>query len=519
MHLDSKELIDQASSKVLAAILQQVPVGVVVADAPSGRILLCNGEAERIWGRSIEPGESIWAYRPGLVAQANGEPYGPGELPLARALRTGEVITGEHVQIQRPDGGVRHLSVSAGPVRDAQGRLTVGVAAYVDVTTRVLAETRVQSIIDSVDGIVWELDASTFRFTLVSQQATRLLGYPLEDWYEPNFWVDILHPADREWAVSFCLDRTKRGEAHEFEYRVKARDGRIVWLRDIVTVISEQGVPKVLRGLMVDITAARQLEEERQQLLALERSARESAERHAREAQDALRLRDEFLSVASHELRTPLHSLQLLVQSIVRGDPATFKTDRHLFGLLDRQVRRLSRLVSTLLDVSSLRLGRMTLVLEDLDLGALVRDIAEQFTEDAARAGSPISIEGPPSVRGRWSRTRLEQVLVNLLSNAIKFGAGAPIDVTLEEAFGRARLVVRDRGSGIEPARLPRIFECFERGVSARSYGGLGLGLFLVRSIVEAHGGVVKVESTPGAGAQFTVELPLQPETSDQEGP
>jgi PAS domain S-box-containing protein len=504
--------INGLEDEVLAAVLQQAPVGVVVADAPSGRVVFVNAEAERIWGRPVELGENIWTYRVGEVLRSDGAHYRLGELPLARSIRDGEVIKDERVLFRGVDGVRRQLCVSSAPVRNERGEITAGVVAYTDVTKRVVVEERSQSLIDSVEGIVWELDVASFQFTFVSQQATRLLGYPIEDWYQPNFWVDILHPQDRQWALEFCLDRTKRQQPHDFEYRVRACDGRVVWLRDIVTVLSENDAPKTLRGIMVDITASRHLEAERERLLVLERAAREQAEFHAREARDAIRLRDEFLSIASHELKTPLHSLQLLVQGVIqRGSTLSPAALQQSLPLAARQVKRLTRLVSMLLDVSRIQLGHVTLHREEVDLTGVVQDIAAQFAEEAARARSAITIRGAAHVRGRWDRARIEQVVVNLLSNAIKFGAGGPIDVLVEQDHDRARLVVRDHGIGVAPERLPHIFNRFERGVSARSYGGLGLGLFLVASIVGAHEGSVNAESTLGAGSCFTVELPCNP--------
>jgi signal transduction histidine kinase len=215
----------------------------------------------------------------------------------------------------------------------------------------------------------------------------------------------------------------------------------------------------------------------------------------------------------------PLHSLQVLVQGIIRRH-LTISPDalQQSLPIIERQVKRLTRLVAILLDVSRIQLGRVTLELEEVDLSAVVQDIVAQFTEEATRADSPISVRGAAHVRGRWDRARLEQVVANLLSNAIKFGAGEPIDVLVEADHDRARLVVQDHGIGVAPERLPHIFDRFERGVSARSYGGLGLGLFLARSIVNAHGGTLNAESTVGSGSCFTVELPCAGPVGPSEG-
>jgi PAS domain S-box-containing protein len=224
----------------------------------------------------------------------------------------------------------------------------------------------------------------------------------------------------------------------------------------------------------------------------------------------AVALRDEFLSVASHELRTPVTSLQLAVQSALTiGAEAPAGFLRHALESSERQTRRLGRLVDALLDVSRIQAGRLELQREPTDLALIAREVTSLLDADARRAGCPVRVESEGPVVGHWDKARLDQVITNLLSNAIKYGAGAPIAITVRKLDGRARLTVRDQGIGLSPSERGRIFERFERAVSAKHYGGLGLGLYIVRRIVDAHGGQIAVESAPGAGAQFVVELPL----------
>jgi signal transduction histidine kinase len=238
--------------------------------------------------------------------------------------------------------------------------------------------------------------------------------------------------------------------------------------------------------------------------------AQEGLQTSQRQLQEAVRLRDEFLSIASHELRTPITSLQLMVQGLTQGvvSPSPENTLR-TFGLAERQIGRLTRLIGELLEVSRIQAGRLAFQLEQLDLVAVVREVVQRFEVELARARCPLSLSSDPLVMGRWDRSKLEQVVTNILSNALKFGAGKPLEITVEEApTGTGRLVITDHGIGIPPERLQCIFERFERAVSARAYGGLGLGLYIVRSIVEALGGTVRAESLLGSGSTFTVELP-----------
>ncbi|XXY46171.1 AAA family ATPase [Sorangium sp. So ce269] len=234
-----------------------------------------------------------------------------------------------------------------------------------------------------------------------------------------------------------------------------------------------------------------------------------------REAQDAVRVRDDFLSVASHELKTPLTSLRLGVESLLRrgGHASEERLDRAV-RRVDRQVQRLIRLADDLLDVSQIHTGRLALHLEPIDLAGAVDDVVERFDARIAQVGSTVSVRAEPSVVGSWDRSRLEQVISNLLDNALKFGAGMPIEIAVARKGGAAELVVQDHGIGIPTERLPRVFERFERAVSSRHYGGLGLGLYVVRCIVEALGGAVRADSVPGQGTRFVVDLPCAPPSS-----
>jgi signal transduction histidine kinase len=241
-----------------------------------------------------------------------------------------------------------------------------------------------------------------------------------------------------------------------------------------------------------------------------------------RDSQRAVRVREEFLMVAAHELRTPFTSLQLQIQSLQqaleRGRAGTPEEQGRRLTPVRRQVTRLVRLVDTLLDVSQIRSGQFDLDRETIDLAELVGKVTDEQAQDLARAGCTLELELHP-VTGRWDRMRIEQVLTNLLANAMKFGAGKPIEIALTETNGNARLCVRDRGIGIDPARQDRIYERFGRAVSERHYGGLGLGLYTSRRIVEAHDGTIRVESQLGAGATFIVELPREVPRSKENAP
>ncbi len=237
----------------------------------------------------------------------------------------------------------------------------------------------------------------------------------------------------------------------------------------------------------------------RAQLFAAERAARAAAE-------EAVIMREDFLSIASHELRTPLTPLMLqlaIVRKAVEGTALAPKVE-----MAQRQTERLARLVSNLLDVARIGAGKLEMNREKLDLEPLLNAVVARLEEEARKQWCTLVVHATPIV-GRFDGLRIGQLILNLLSNAIKYGGGHPVEVRLLQHDGSARLEVRDRGIGLAAEAQARIFRRFERAASLRQFGGLGLGLYLSQQIAEAHGGTIAVASVPGQGSLFTVDLPL----------
>ena len=244
-----------------------------------------------------------------------------------------------------------------------------------------------------------------------------------------------------------------------------------------------------------------------------------------RERGEAVKAREDFLAIASHELRTPVTSLMLRVQSIARriAHDETYAPSRDEVVAwssgLSQQMTRMSRLVEEMLDVSritrSYREGeKLDLRRERFDLGAALSDVVAGVEEERRRKNCIITLDVEDAIEGTWDRMRIEQVFQNVLSNAMKYGEGKPITISLARETsagetGRAVVRIRDQGIGIAAEHLTRIFDQFERMVSARNYGGFGLGLWIARQIVQSSGGTIRAESTLGQGATFIVELPI----------
>jgi signal transduction histidine kinase len=237
------------------------------------------------------------------------------------------------------------------------------------------------------------------------------------------------------------------------------------------------------------------------------------------ETQESVRLRDEFLSIASHELKTPLTSLELQVSSIQRSltqpKHVTLEKLASKMDAIDGHVSRMNKLINDLLDVSRATTGRIQLHLENVDLAQVVGEVATRLKDDLAAAQCGLSLNLEQGIVGHWDRLRLDQIVANFIANAIKYGAGKPIEITATARDDGAVLTVRDYGIGIAAKDHARIFERFGRAIPTDQYGGFGLGLWIVRIFAEAMGGTVKVESEPGAGSTFIVELPLAGKTAE----
>jgi signal transduction histidine kinase len=234
------------------------------------------------------------------------------------------------------------------------------------------------------------------------------------------------------------------------------------------------------------------------------------------ERRAAIRARDEFISIASHELKTPLTALKLRLGEALRtarrltqaeADPLPEKLVRAT-AAAEVAANHLGDLVEDLLDVSRLTAGHLSLRIEAVDVGALLADLVARLRDQAAQSGSSVDVSCPDAIEASWDRKRIEQVLTNLLSNAIKYGMGRPIRLSARRVGERVRIAVADEGLGIPRADQARIFRAFERLATVQRIGGLGLGLYIGQQIATAHGGSLTVNSEPGRGSTFVLELP-----------
>ena len=265
----------------------------------------------------------------------------------------------------------------------------------------------------------------------------------------------------------------------------------------------------------------RQSKAMKQQVEELEQSRREQEallkqlQSTQLELEQAVRMRDDFMSIVAHEVRTPLNGLiletQLRKMHLARDNAAAFTLDK-MHAMVDRderQIKSLIRLIEDMLDVSRIRTGKLSIRPTRFDLSALVRDLLQNFAPQIDAAESSVTLEAEQPVLGSWDEFRIEQVMSNLLTNALRYGAKSPITVKVYSESGQAWVEVRDLGIGIGEENQKRIFQQFERVTAKHAVAGLGLGLFISEQIVAAHGGFITVESRIGEGALFRVCLPL----------
>lgn len=265
----------------------------------------------------------------------------------------------------------------------------------------------------------------------------------------------------------------------------------------------------------------RQSKAMKQQVEALEQSRREQEALLQRlqstqlELEQAVRMRDDFMSIVAHEVRTPLNGLiletQLRKMHLARENAAAFTLDK-MHAMVDRderQIKSLIRLIEDMLDVSRIRTGKLSIRPSRFDLSALVRGLLQNFAPQIDAAESSVSLDADEPIEGNWDEFRIEQVISNLLTNALRYGAKSPIAVKVYSENGQARVEVQDQGIGIGEENQKRIFQQFERVTAKHAVAGLGLGLFISEQIVTAHGGTITVESRIGEGALFRVCLPL----------
>ncbi len=479
--------------QLLERLLEVSVDGMLVVDRQF-RYILWNPAMERLTGLSAAEvlGKHAFEVFPFLVET--------GESERLLKVMSGQAQSSTEREFYVPGTGRKGCyDAHYFPVCDARGEVVSAIAIVRDVTETKLTreqvqetENRFKNMADVAPVLLW-MSGTDGLCTFFNQTWLDFTGRSLAQEWGVG-WAEGVHFEDFEHCMDTYLAAFNRRQVFEMEYRLRRKDGEYRWILD-------RGSPRYTPGgsfagfigSCVDITERKRLEEELRQ---------------------AVRARDEFLSIASHELRTPLAALQLQLETMVRAlgksplDTSRIESKAH--RALDKTLH-LGNMINVLLDVSRISEGRLPLEYEDVELAAVVRDVIERLRDAAQNAGCTLLLEIAAEPIGRCDRFRVEQIVTNLLSNAIKYGSGKPVRVSLWQRDDWVHVEVEDHGPGIAPEHQTQVFERFTRFVPTRHYGGFGLGLWIAREIVIAHGGRIALHSELDAGARFHFELPLSP--------
>ena len=529
----------EAAQAQLAAIVQSTD-DAIIGKTLEGTIISWNAAAERIYGYSAE--EAI-----GRSIQMLAPPDRSDDIPqILERIKHGERIARLETTRMRKDGTLIPVSLTISPILDANGTITAASTIARDISERRQAADRSAHLQTIATALSEALTPAQVADVVITQCITAIgaqagsIALLSED-------GDTLEVVGASGYPVHVLNSWRRFSLSQAIPLAEAVRSKTMILIELPAALAERypqlgqpavpehhawaAIPLLVEGrvsgaLGLSFGQAREFSiDERAFLLtlasqcaqALERARLYEAERQARErAEAAVRLRDQFLSIAAHELKTPLTSLlgyaQLFQRRTLRAG-SLGEADQRALGVIVAQASRLNRMVAALLDIARIESGQLNIQRAPLDLCELARRVVEEAREQAEEHPLEITCQ-PEQLLIEGDDLRLEQVLQNLIQNAIKYSPpGAPVSVRVELQGAHASVAVVDRGIGIPEAARVRLFQRFYRApnVDERQISGMGIGLFVVKEIVMLHDGTVEVESVEGQGSTFTIRLPLMP--------
>ncbi|WP_437777400.1 hybrid sensor histidine kinase/response regulator [Sorangium sp. So ce1097] len=435
-------------------------------------------------------------------------------------------------RVVRGDGSIARVLDRGYVLRDAAGEAIRMVGSTVDLTERLRMESVLRDREDRLRLATWAADVGTWSVDLETWDDTRdaslnrILGLEERETTQPaHDWLSRVHPEDRD-AVMAVIERSVREHSvYDIVHRIVRADGAVRWVHDRGRIVHDaERSTSFLTGAVVDITGLKQLEEERAELLRREQQAFAQSEKDRLRAEDANRMKDEFLATVSHELRTPLTAILGWARLIKEKDLGPERVKQGM-AAIERNAHAQAQIVDDILTVSRIITGKLRLHTVAVDLAAVIEAVLDTLAPTARAKEIEISVDLDEEL-GHLSGdpNRLQQVMWNLLSNAVKFTPKrGRVAVRAARSDAQVVITVTDSGKGITRGFLPYVFDRFRQGDSSptRAHGGLGLGLAIVRHLVELHGGTVEAESPgEGHGATFTVTLPAQAAASSaHDGP
>ena len=402
-------------------------------------------------------------------------------------------------------------------------------------------EQKFQRLLESTEAIPWEADAKTWQFTYVGRQAKEILGYPIEHWYEQNFWPQHIHPDDKEFAITFCETSSREKTDYEFEYRMQHADGHTVWLHDIVNVESLNGEPVALRGYMIDVTERKRMEEElRTAHTQLEERVRQATKANAELQQEIIERKkieedlrksvteskqkreelahvlrmatmSELTATLSHEINQPLAAIRMNAQAakrLMQADAFDFQEFGEIIDDIIGDSQRAAEVIRRIREW----LKSHVVDAQPLNIAKIINDVISLIHSDAVIKNVEVVldlVEDLPHVSG--DAIQLQQVFLNLILNGFDAMQNVPIRerrLVIQTALQGENTVcvsVQDTGVGFKELDADRLFEPFR----TTKADGLGMGLAINRSIIEAHGGKIWARENADRGATFQFTLPV----------
>jgi PAS domain S-box-containing protein len=542
----------------LEAVLQQMPADVLITD-DQGEIILVNRQVDKVFQNGEMVSSKIGDYISSRTCHPDGSSYNTGEFPLLRSIRTGEVVAGEEVIFLNDNESRATVRISSSPIRDNSGKIIAAVATFYDITAQkylleceqaaraeaVVVQKRLEFLSEASNILASSLDYDTtlksvarLMVSLIADQCTiylfengELQGVAaahsepskapllreLQRRYKPN--------PDNPLSIVSRVFRTRKPEViievTDSLLDSLIEDTELLAISKLIKPKSGIAVPLLVRGRVIGVIA---LASEKStnfykfvDLAFAEELARRAAlavdnARLYREAQEANRLKDDFLATVSHELRTPLTAM-LGWTRLVRSGKLEGSTLTRALETIERNAKAQAQLIDDLLDISRIIAGKLRLDFQLVDIVTVIETALDAVRPTAEAKGINLKVNllrGLDPILGDPSR--LQQIVWNLLSNAVKFTpGGGDVEVLLEQNQENFSITVTDTGKGISTEFLPFVFDRFRQADSAntRTFGGLGLGLAIVRHLTELHGGIVQAESEgEGKGATFKVIIP-----------
>jgi PAS domain S-box-containing protein len=474
-------------------IFEQATIGFAIIDAHTGNLLQANNKFYDMLGFTHEE----------IKEKGINSLTHPDDLDntLLNIKKLNEGLIAEYFSEKRcltKSGKIIWINLTVSPLWETNEKPTSHIAFIKDITERKEAEAlveksqaRFKSLIDTIDGIVWEYDLETMTSTFISKKIENLLGYSVEDFLEiPGFWEDHIHPEDREFAIALSAKVNKNYTNHDYEYRMITKNGKVIWIRDIMNYVFEDGKPVISRGIMIDITIMKEAEKD------LNNSLQLVTEQNKRLLN--------FSYIVSHNLRSHTSNIESIIYLIESADSEDERNEMmHLLKSVSNSLDETMKHLNEVVNINT----NINLVTKPLILSNYISKAREILSEQIVLNEASFIINVPEDAMINYNSAYLESILYNLISNAIRYRHPQRkpiITIKLYKENDKDVIEVSDNGIGIDLVRnVDKVFgmyKTFSTNSDAR-----GIGLFITKNQVDAMGGTITLESEPNVGSTFKI--------------